>query len=384
MKINSKTRRVGSGSVTAAVVLALYTATSAGVADAVIFKSDKVKVYGDFRTRLEADFDSQRANGVARDDRNRLRIRARLGLDYMPDDMLKFGLRLRTGSDDSHQSPHITVVDFDDNDTGDADVNFDKWYLKAKKGGGWGWVGRNSIPFWKQNEMVLDDDVTPAGVGAGFKTDAGGGKLAFNVGYFSMPVGMQEFSGNMGLGQVVYSGKAGNSGLTLAGGVLAFDGDPNDADGAALLRGNGSRDYTVWVGSAQLKTKTGGGLPLTFGADIISNDENYPATQANANETDGFVLSAKAGKLKDKGDWLGAYYYAEIEALAVNSSYAQDDWVRWGSAVETRASDMKGHELRLAYVPRKNMNIVARLYLTESITTIEDGNRFRIDWNVKF
>ena len=35
-------------------------------------------------------------------------------------------MRLRSGSDLSHQSPNITVVDFDDNDTGDADFNLDR------------------------------------------------------------------------------------------------------------------------------------------------------------------------------------------------------------------------------------------------------------------
>ena len=158
-----------------------------------IYKSKTLTVYGDFRARLESDFDSQRANGVARDDRLRTRIRARLGLTYNPNDIFSFGVRMRTGSDDSQQSPHITIIDFDDNDTGDADVNLDKWYLKAKGKNVWGWIGRNSIPFWKQNELVLDDDVTPAGVGAGFKTSVGqNSQLQINTGYFSMPVGMKE------------------------------------------------------------------------------------------------------------------------------------------------------------------------------------------------
>ena len=92
----------------------------------------------------------------------------------------------------------------------------------------------------------------------------------------------------------------------------------------------------------------------------------------------------KLGSLKERGDWLAAYYYARIETFAVNSSFAQDDWVRWGSATETRASNLKGHELRFAYAFEKNINLVARLYLVEAITTAEDGNRFRVDLNFKF
>ena len=90
--------------------------------------------------------------------------------------------------------------------------------------------------------------------------------------------------------------------------------------------------------------------------------------------------------MKNKGDWLAAYYYARIEQFAVNNSFAQDDWVRWGSATQTRASNMQGHEFRGAYVLMKNMNLVGRLYLTEAVSdnNDEDGNRFRLDLNYKF
>ncbi len=352
-----------------------------GAARGQIFEHGGFKITGDFRARAEADFDSRRADGRERDDRTRIRIRARLGLDHQASDVFSFGLRLRSGSDDSHQSPHITVLDFDDNDTGDADFNFDKWFLKAKGETAWGWIGRNSLPFWKQNELYWDDDVTPAGLAFGFKTAAGDGSFAFNGGYFSLPVGMQEFAGNLAAAQLVFSGQS----FTVAAGLLDVDANPADADAGRLLRSNGLRDYSIWVGSLQGKLGK-----WTLGADVMHNDESYspsdpdPVTAANHDQTDGFVLSVKYGGLKAKGDWLAAVYYAEIEALAVNSSYAQDDWVRWGSATETRGSDLEGSELRFAYALEKNMNLVTRLYLVEAITTQEDGSRFRLDFNYKF
>ncbi|MGB5474944.1 MAG: hypothetical protein WBQ78_15895 [Gammaproteobacteria bacterium] len=45
---------------------------------------------------------------------------------------------------------------------------------------------------------------------------------------------------------------------------------------------------------------------------------------------------------------------------------------------------MKGHELRAAYGLGDGMNLMARLYLVEAITSVEDGNRFRIDFNYSF
>ena len=90
------------------------------------------------------------------------------------------------------------------------------------------------------------------------------------------------------------------------------------------------------------------------------------------------------GKQKQQGDWLLGYYYADIETLAVNSSFAQDDWMRWGSATDTRGSDFHDHEFRFGYVLPWKWKVLARLYMVESNNNPEDGNRFRIDFNRKF
>ncbi|MFQ5678974.1 MAG: putative porin [Gemmatimonadota bacterium] len=350
---------------------------------------DTIELSADFRIRFESDFDSERANGTRRDDRTRARIRARVKLVYRHARAFSFGIRVRSGSDDSQQSPHITVLDFDGNDTGDADFNLDQWYLRGQLGGGWLWVGRNNLPFWKDHELFWDDDVTPAGIGAGYEASLGRvGSLGLSGGYFSLPVGMRQFSGNVGAGQLKYERKLGEVGLTAAAGLLAIEADPEDPDAEVLLNGNGGRDYTIWIGSARAGWKVRG-VPLLLGADLLHNSRDYSAADAaplpasEADQTEGFLITARAGQLSGKGGWLAAYYYARIETFAVNSSYAQDDWVRWGSATETRASNMRGHELRVAHAFTAAVNVVARLYLTEALTTDEDGNRFRIDFNYR-
>lgn len=346
---------------------------------AAIYKSDTLKIYGDFRTRVESDFASQNSSGVEREDRERLRIRARLGFNYTPDEYWDFGMRLRSGSDDSQQSPHITILDFSNNDTGDADFNFDKWYLKGKAKGASYWIGRNSLQYWKQNEFFWDDDVTPAGVGGNYKMSLSkGNKLEFNAGYFSLPVGMKAFSGQLSEAQVVLHGDM----FTLAGGILNIDASTNDPNSGALLSGNGARDYRIWIASGQVRFKVDD-KPLKIGADFMNNSKDYEASEANRGETTGYDVFVNWGSIKPL-QWLFGYNYANIEALAVNSSYAQDDWVRWGSATQTRATDIKGSEFRAAYGLSKQQNIIARFYVVKSIATVEDGKRFRVDWNVKF
>jgi len=374
-------------SVLVAGILASGTMTVPNTVQADMLATDKFSLYGDFRLRFEADWDSHKTDGTVRDERNRARVRARVGFNYNPNEYFSYGARLRSGSDNNHLSPHITVLDFEGNDTGAAQFNFDKWFFEMrsnkginfKKGdnGAWGWVGRNSLPYWKQNEMFWDDDVTPAGLAAGYKTKFGANQLAVNAGYFSLPAGMQQFAGNLGLAQVVFSTQFGANKLTAAGGLLAFDGASLDKDPdvahSSLWDGNGARDYNIWITSLQGKFKAGG-LPLTVGLDIMHNSKGY------SNETNGYVFSAKVGQLKKLDDWLVGYSYAHIATFAVNSSYAQDDWGRW----DPQSSNMKGHEFRAAYKVLKNLNVVARFYSLEAMTNDQDGKRFRLDFNYKF
>ena len=44
-------------------------------------------------------------------------------------------------------------------------------------------------------------------------------------------------------------------------------------------------------------------------------------------------------------------------------------------------TDIEGHEIRLGYALSNHINLLARLYLVEAITTCQDGNRFRLDLN---
>ena len=342
--------------------------------------------YGDFRLRLEQDWDSKTSDGTPREDRLRARVRLRVGLNYRPTDYLDLGLRLRSGTEDGQQIPHITIIDFDDNDTGDADFNFDKWYLKAGDKDLWGWAGRNNLPIWKAHDLFWTDDVTVAGVAGGLERASGDNtRLGLNAGYYSLPAGMRGFCGNMGHVQGVMHTKAGNAGLTFAGGVLDIDaGSDGDEDCDLFLQNNGERDYTLWVASVQSRIGR-----FRFGADYSHNSQNYEIgepgiTATNQDETDGWVAYVRHGDMDERGNWLLGWWYVRIEQFAVNNSFAEADWVRWGSATQTRASDMKGHEFKIGYGLGNGMNVLLRMYFADAITSVEDGNRARLDFNYRF
>lgn len=342
--------------------------------------------FGDFRLRYEWDWDSQNGSGVPRADRDRARIRARAGLTYKLSDQLSLGLRARTGSRLSQQSPHLTFYANDDI-TDDFEVTLDRYYVQFKQGGLTSWFGRNTTPFWQPNEMFWDEDVTPTGVALSYEAKLSDGALTATAGTFLLPDGMTRLHGSLTGGQLKYSVAAAPSQFTVAGGLYGMAGKA----GAVNLRNrNGARDYLIGVVSMQWATKFDRGLPLTLGIDYIHNFENYDATAVapfsvrHLDETTGYVFSALYGQLKNPRDWQVGWYYASIGTLAVNASYSQDDWARFGSGPQSDVTDFKGHELRATYVLTKSMNLQARFFVVEARTSIQDGKRLRIDWNWRF
>lgn len=348
--------------------------------------ANSITPYADFRLRYESDWDSVNSAGIPRTNRDRLRVRGRVGVKFEPTENWLFDVRARTGDPLSQQSPHLTIHDFDGGPNNDFGGFLDKYYAQYNRDGTSVWLGRNGFPFWKQNEFLWDDDVTITGAAISSSAEFWNGDLAGTAGAFYLPDGGWYLNGRMYAGQLVYSREVGENQITWAKGLYFLDGE----SGAARLRnGNGARDYAILGNQFQIGREVAG-IPVTFGFDTYANLKDYspidpdPFTAANFDQDFGYILSVTFGELKEKGDFQVGYYYAHIETFAVNASYAQDDWVRWGSATQTDSSDLKGHEFRLTYRVCPKLDVMARLYDVDAITSVQDGMRFRLDFNYKF
>lgn len=369
-----------------ASLLLLSALASARAATGIAFldKNPDLTISADARVRYESDWDSHTSAGVLRTDRERGRLRARLGAAYKFSPEWSIGARFRTGNHQSQQSPHLTFT-ANDGPSDDLEGSFDKYFVQYKAGAVTAWAGRNSPLFWQQNEFTLDEDVTPTGVNVAIDSKPGTGTITTTLGAFALPDGATHLNGDLFAGQVKYLLPVKPSQFTLAAGLYDFQGK----SGARYLRNrNGERDYLIGVLSAQWSTPIQG-RPLAFGVDLIENFQDYNAADAaplapvNANETSGYVFSVQLGQLKQAKDWTVAYYYAHVETFAVNASYTQDDWARFGNGPQSDLTDIKGHEFRASYAITKNINVMARLFLVDAITTVQDGKRFRFDLNWK-
>ncbi len=363
-------------------------------------KKPDFNLYGDIRLRAEQDWDSRNFNGSLRDDRFRLRYRLRLGLTYNWTENITMGARIRSGVAESLQSPHNN---FGHREFTGVPINLDKVFLSGKYDKYWWWAGKNSFPFWTQNELFWDDDVTPEGIAIGGSFEENNVTIKPKAAYFITNTGSGNFDpqdptngmidGHMLGGQLELGFKIKEHKVTLASSYYSLK-DINNVPTTDFYFG-GDRfklDYSFLVSGLKIELKTK--LPVTIGFDHFTNLEDYgevPDTLINPvykDQKTGFVLSAKMGKLNEKGDWLFEYYFARKEEYSVVSYYTEDDWIRLGNINRNRNTNYQGHELRVAYAFDSRFNVVARAYFVKGLVThdiaTESGNRFRIDFNMKF
>ena len=360
-------------------------------------KENKLKLYGDVRFRVEADRNSNKNTiDIKRADRDRLRYRARFGFNYKLDNY-EFGVRLTSGNPANQQSPHTTLGNgFDSHQ-----FSLDKAYIKVKSNNGlWAWVGKNTMPFWGQNELLWDGDVNPEGVSLGGKFNIGEKtKLTPILGYYITknnqlgdniniatgdPINnlTQTFNNhsNILLAQLKACSQIDKNKLSISSGLIS------STDKGVLKDKTDDMKYTIWASSIHFKSNIG----LTAGFDYFNNLVDYTDNAAvialHKNQKTGYVASLKYGKNK----FTTAVTYALIQKYAVVDLFAQDDWVRWGTADMTRSSNFKGFELNFKYKFTKYFNSTLRFWNVEGIkfhgagNQLETGTRVRLDFNIKF
>jgi hypothetical protein len=349
----------------------------------------RVSVNVDLRGRFESDVDSTREDGTRRDDRHRGRVRGRLEVRVRPARSLLVLARLRTGSPFSQQSPHLTIVDFTGGTADRASGLPDRFLVQHSAGPLQSWIGRNEFPFWTQNELFWDRDVTLPGGFVSYRRPIGAMWLHTRAGYFGLPDGAVAIRGRMAAGQVS-AGSSLSEHWSWQGAVGLYD-----MQGAArsrhLLTGDGTRDYRIAIASFQFTRAVDGAAVGTvrLGADLVQNVRAGAGAAApqGVRSGSGLVLMTIVGGRVRPGAakaWEIGHTFAHIEKRAINPSYAQDDWVRWGSPTQTSSSDLRGHEASARYWLSRNVDCHARAFLVRSISTLQNGTRFRFDVNWRF
>lgn len=353
--------------------VARVAATPAVTAPAPASWTDKLSLKGDLRMRYENIDDEDSA-----DERNRLRIRARLGLIAKPQEDLELGLGLTTSQDNDPVSGNQTLGDGNSSKNFALSLAYFKWAALqglTVTGGKF----QNSLYRPAQQGLLWDSDWNPEGFGLNYVS---GPFFANAIGFWleSDSKNDSEFTWGGQLGAAVPI--ADEVKLTAGAGYYHFNtrGHGTFYGSATNFLGNSYDsitnsylyNYEEIEGFAELAFKLAG-LPASVFADYVKN------TDADEFDT-GWAAGAQLGAAKAKGTWQLSYGYQDLEADAVFAGLTDSDF---GGG----KTDHKGHRLQGAYALSDKWNLALTYFINEAAVDTGSGrdyDRFQLDMNFKY
>lgn len=335
--------------------------------------TDRISFFGDFRLRLEdVDEDSKR-------DRERGRMRARVGFKAVLNEETDFQFRLTTSHDGAPASCDETYGEADSKKPIWVDLAYVDYHPAAVPGlnllG-----GKMEMPFLSpgKNEMIWDANLTPEGAAVKYQTKVG------KVEPFAAAGGFWIEERSDGPDSALFGIQGGvkvplGGDFYVLGGAGYFDfgnlkgratlWDPPAGHGNTLDAADNYRyDFNELEAFAEFGFKVLSVPAVVFG-DFVKN----PAAGA---EDQGWAAGLCLGRLKEPGNLAFRYEYREVEKDAVVGLYSE------------RGTDRCGHTFGLEVQAMRN--VVAALIFCMDEVGIADGEdehdyrRVRLQVTVKF
>jgi hypothetical protein len=335
----------------------------------------KTQIKGDVRLRQEnIDVQGEPDNGGV--DKNRQRIRARLGAYSEINPQVDAGIRIATGSSNDARSTNQDLNGYFTKKSLWLDLAYIDYHPDAIENlhiiG-----GKMNQPWVNMGDVIWDSDINPEGLALTYKLPLGGKNELFgSVGHYTLEDNVDgegvEFKNDLRL----YAGQLGarfaatdNLKFTVGGSVYGYD---NDTDSDALaVNGNTTTEFRLYEGFGQIDI---GGLPLPlslYGQYVVNDD-------SNDGEDTAWLAGLKTGFYGLKLD----YNYRDVQRNAVVGAFTDSDF-----ALGTTGS--RGHKFKVGYDIDKNFSIGATYFMANADYVTDarrdaDADVLQLDAEVKF
>ncbi|MEG5264038.1 putative porin [Pseudomonas sp. JDS28PS106] len=335
----------------------------------------KTQIKGDVRLRQEnIDVQGEPDNGGV--DKNRQRIRARLGAYSEINPQVDAGIRIASGSSADARSTNQDMNNYFNKKSLWLDLAYIDYHPDAIENlhiiG-----GKMNQPWVNMGDVIWDGDINPEGLALTYKLPLGGKTELFgSVGHYTLEDNVDgegvEFKNDLRL----YSGQLGakfaatdNLKFTLGGSVYGYD---NDTESDALsVNGNTTTEFRLYEGFGQIDI---GGLPmpLSLYGQYVVNDESTD------DQDTAWLAGLKTGFYGVKLD----YNYRDVQRNAVVGAFTDSDF-----ALGTTGS--RGHKIKLGYDIDKNFSIGATYFMANADYVTDarrdaDADVLQLDAEVKF
>ena len=348
--------------------------------------AEKTSVAGDLRYRFES---IDAAESIQRD---RQRIRARVGIKSQPSEDLELGFGLTTGGGnpvsgnqtlDGAFTRKTVTIDY-------AYFDFDINNTLSIRG------GKVSNPFFRPggHHLIFDNDLKPEGFAFKYDSDSFFGNFglfqieerskATDISMFGAQLGYQyQFANEIdfitGISYYNYDGiknscpiffesGAGNTLLPLNPEI----GERIPCKFGAMEGGEYANDYREIEFFNELGFNLGA-HPITIFFDYVTN------TEVDKFDT-GYATGFSYRDASAPGTWDMAYTYQDLEADAVLGVFSDSDWAG-GS------TDGRGHNIRGSYILPRGWNLGLNYFINErgfAVGNKRDYNRLMIDFSFRY
>lgn len=348
---------------------------------------ERFRPSADLRLRHEQD----RRNGP--DDRNRERVRFRIGAEVNLGSGLSAGVRARTGPPTDAPSPYHNFGNMLDS----LEFNLDRVYLRYAPSflpGASIVAGKFRHPFLTNpvyGELVWDADANPEGIAGLYQMRTENGlELRAAAGEYLLAA--QDAGDEVSIFAAQGSARAQLSDrwdLRAAVGWYRYTDTEPDGTTVPVAENSGNltlplgmtptafaSDFRILNPIASLRY-SGPRFPITLAGEYIVNTGADGASDAD----EGFAAGISLGESDSPGEWKFYYQFQRVEQDAVFSPFAQDDFLR--------STNFRGHVLGVDYRVTERLGVrawglVSRAERSMAGAPDDDDVRLRLDLDARF
>jgi len=344
----------------------------------------KTQLKGDVRFRQETVKIQGESNNGGRD-KDRQRIRARLGAYTEINSQVDTGIRIATGSSDDARSTNQDQDNYFDKKSIWLDLGYIDYHPDQIKN--LHVIGGKMLQPWvNMGDVIWDSDINPEGLALTYKYPLGSSAELFgSLGNYNLKDNVDGDGVQFRHDLRLTSGQLGtrfsvtdNLKMTLGGSVYAYQNDKDSrcttttSPCALAVNGNSAdNQFRLYEGFAQADI---GGLavPLAFYGQYVKNND------AVTDQDTAWLIGAKSKVFGFNLD----YNYRDIQRNAVVGAFTDSDFANG-------TTGSRGHKMKVSYDIDKNFALGATYFLTKAdyaSRTQRDANTntLQLDAEAKF
>ena len=345
----------------------------------------KTEFKGDVRVRHENIKIDGESDGKNKD---RQRIRARLGAYTQINPQVNTGIRIATGGGDDARSTNQDLDNYFDKKQLWLDQAYIDYHPTAVKDlhliG-----GKMPQPWVSTGDVIWDSDINPEGVAATYKHNLGnsGVEMFGSAGYYTLKDNVDGEGVQFRHDLSMYAGQLGTRfappdslTVTLGGSVYGYKNDDDSkcpttgtktTPCALAVNGNSTSEFRLYEGFGQVDIANLP-LPLSLYGQYVHN------AATDSDQDDAWLVGFKSKLNAFSLD----YNYRDVQRNAVVGAFTDSDFANG-------TTGSRGHKVKLGYEIDKNFGVGVTYYLTKAdyaTTTQKDANTntLQLDVEAKF